>query len=123
ILMNVALLVLRDATYVGAEDDPDIKQVVFMPKERKLELVIFPMRRFVRLGLIFTLIAIICFYCMAAYYSYQWECQRGIAASEAAAAHCANIQTFGQRAVASFVHATGIDRVMQTFELNVFPNA
>ncbi len=123
ILMNVALLVLRDATYVGAEDDPDIKQVVFMPKERKLELVIFPMRRFVRLGLMFTLIAIICFYCMAAYYSYQWECQRGIQESQAATAHCANIQAFGRQAVASFVHVTGIDRALQVFDLNIFPNA
>lgn len=123
ILMNVALLVLRDATYVGAEDDPDVKQIVFMPKERKLELVVFPMRRFVRLGLIFALISVICFYCMAAYYSYQWECQRGIQAGQAAAAHCANIQTFGQRAVGNFVHATGIDRVLQLFELDVFRSA
>jgi hypothetical protein len=118
ILMSVALLVLREATYVGAENERNVEQVVYMPRERRLEVVLFPFRRFVRLGLIFTLVSLLSFYSMAAYYSYQWECQRGIETSQAAsAAYCENIQSFARETVADFARASGIERGLEAADL------
>jgi hypothetical protein len=117
IFMAVALLVLREATYVGSENEQMVEQVVYLPKDRKLEVVIQPLRRFVQLGLIFTLIAVTSFYTMAAYYSYQWECQRGVETAQAAPAHCENIQAFGRKTVADFAHVSGIERVLKQIDL------